>query len=87
MAGTMNDSAGYLPFELIPGTGDIILVCDHARNDVPPDLGDLGVPPADMQRHIAFDVGARAVTLCKDVRDGGACVWNVIVGKQGVRFV
>ena len=63
MAGTMNDSAGYLPFELIPGTGDIILVCDHARNDVPPDLGDLGVPSADMQRHIAFDVGARAVTL------------------------
>lgn len=59
----MSDIPVYVPFELVPGQGDIILVCDHARNQIPPDLGDLGVPAADMARHIAFDVGARAVTL------------------------
>ena len=63
MAGVMKDAATFTPFELVPGQGDIILVCDHARNAVPPDLGDLGVPPDDMGRHIAFDIGARAVTL------------------------
>lgn len=53
----------FQPFEIVPGEGDIILVCDHARNVIPPELGDLGVPRADMARHIAWDVGARAVTL------------------------
>jgi predicted N-formylglutamate amidohydrolase len=43
--------------------GEVILVCDHARNAVPPAIGDLGLPPAEMQRHIAYDVGARGVTL------------------------
>lgn len=63
MAGAMSDAFAFIPYELIPGTGDLILVCDHARNTIPPELGDLGVPAADRARHIAFDVGARAVTL------------------------
>lgn len=41
----------------------LVLVCDHARNAVPPGIGDLGLPPEDMARHIAYDVGARGVTL------------------------
>ncbi len=63
MAVEMNQRDAFQPVEMIPGQGDIILVCDHARNSVPPELGDLGMPAADMGRHIAFDVGARAVTL------------------------
>ncbi|WP_424932149.1 N-formylglutamate amidohydrolase [Amaricoccus macauensis] len=47
------------------GEAAILLLCDHATNIVPPSVagGDLGLPPEDMGRHIAFDIGARAVTL------------------------
>jgi predicted N-formylglutamate amidohydrolase len=44
------------------GDPAVILLCDHASNAVPPGL-DLGVGPADMARHIAWDVGARGLTL------------------------
>ncbi|MEM6308630.1 MAG: N-formylglutamate amidohydrolase [Pseudomonadota bacterium] len=37
--------------------------CDHAANNVPDFVrgGDLGLPPEDMNRHIAFDIGAAGV--------------------------
>ena len=39
-----------------------LVTCDHASNLVPPDLGGtLGLPGADMARHIAYDVGAAGV--------------------------
>ena len=47
---------------LIPGAdARILLVCDHASNAVPPGF-DLGVPADVMQDHIAWDIGAAAVT-------------------------
>lgn len=39
----------------------VLIVCDHASNAVPPGL-DLGVPDAAMQEHVAWDIGAAAVT-------------------------
>jgi predicted N-formylglutamate amidohydrolase len=41
-----------------------LITCDHASNIVPPCVGggSLGLSDADMQRHIAFDVGAAGVT-------------------------
>ncbi len=39
----------------------ILLVCDHASNAVPDGI-DLGVPPAAMRDHVAWDIGAAAVT-------------------------
>jgi predicted N-formylglutamate amidohydrolase len=47
------------------GSGDWLVLCDHATNIVPADVagGDLGLPPADMNRHIAWDLGARGVSL------------------------
>ncbi|SDW90722.1 Predicted N-formylglutamate amidohydrolase [Albimonas donghaensis] len=50
----------------------ILLLCDHAANTVPAEIngGDLGLPPEDMARHIAYDVGARAVTLALAERLG-----------------
>ncbi|WP_144055475.1 N-formylglutamate amidohydrolase [Octadecabacter antarcticus] len=41
-----------------------LITCDHASNNVPPCVGggSLGLPDADMQRHIAYDVGAAGVT-------------------------
>jgi predicted N-formylglutamate amidohydrolase len=41
----------------------VILLCDHARNTLPPDYGTLGLPPGEFRRHIAYDIGAEAVTL------------------------
>ena len=40
----------------------ILLLCDHATNRVPSYVGDLGLSEADMNRHIAYDVGAEGVT-------------------------
>ncbi len=41
-----------------------LVTCDHASNRVPDDVngGDLGLPPAEMQRHIAYDIGAAGVS-------------------------
>ncbi len=40
--------------------GRWLVTCDHASNRVPDWVngGDLGIPPEDMARHIAWDVGA-----------------------------
>jgi predicted N-formylglutamate amidohydrolase len=52
------------PVETIAGSVEsgILILCDHASNAVPPDLGDLGLPESEFQRHIAYDIGAAAVT-------------------------
>ena len=39
----------------------ILLVCDHASNALPPGL-DLGVPPEALLDHVAWDIGAEALT-------------------------
>lgn len=43
--------------------GRWLVTCDHATNTVPPDIGggSLGLPREDMERHIAYDVGAAGV--------------------------
>ena len=40
---------------------DLLIVCDHADNRLPPEYGDLGLPAAEFTRHIAYDPGAAAV--------------------------
>jgi predicted N-formylglutamate amidohydrolase len=47
------------------GRAPILLLCDHASNVVPAAVGggSLGLPQAEMARHIAYDLGARGVTL------------------------
>src|SRR5437868_10566168 len=40
----------------------IILLADHARNTVPAEYADLGLPHAQFERHIAYDIGVEAVT-------------------------
>jgi predicted N-formylglutamate amidohydrolase len=52
------------PVETIPGDPacGLLLLCDHASNAVPPDLADLGVARPHFERHIAYDIGAAAVT-------------------------
>ena len=40
----------------------VVLLCDHASNALPAGYGTLGLPPAELERHIAYDIGAAAVT-------------------------
>jgi predicted N-formylglutamate amidohydrolase len=52
------------PFELRNGgaAGTIIFLCDHAANDVPHELGTLGLIQSDFAAHIAYDIGAAGLT-------------------------
>lgn len=56
----------YTPYFLHGETrpGRWLVTCDHATNTVPPQVGggDLGLPRPDMERHIAYDVGAYGVS-------------------------
>jgi predicted N-formylglutamate amidohydrolase len=52
------------PVEAIAGRDDagVLFICDHAANALPPRYGTLGLDPGDLERHIAYDIGAAWVT-------------------------
>lgn len=43
------------------GDGAYVLTCDHASNFIPASYGRLGLPEAELDRHIAWDPGALPV--------------------------
>jgi predicted N-formylglutamate amidohydrolase len=43
-------------------SGPFLLIADHAGNAIPKSLGDLSLPPGQMQRHIAIDIGILGVS-------------------------
>ena len=49
---TVHNESGLSPF---------LIVADHASNFVPRGLGRLGIPEAELERHIAWDIGIAAV--------------------------
>lgn len=57
-------AASVQPFELLTpqGKSRIVFVCDHASNFIPPELSGLGLQPRLLETHIAYDIGAAAVT-------------------------
>ena len=72
-------SASPVPFaavsdavEIVPGSAaaGLVLVADHASNHVPPDLDDLGLPPSEFARHIAFDIGVAPLARALAARLG-----------------
>jgi predicted N-formylglutamate amidohydrolase len=60
----MTRSTVFAPFDLIEGDRKrgMVLLADHARRDLPEDYGSLGLPAAEFERHIAYDIGVEAVT-------------------------
>ncbi|WP_073058263.1 N-formylglutamate amidohydrolase [Kaistia soli] len=60
----MHPARSEAAFEVVAGdaASGLLLFCDHASNAVPPDYGDLGLPATEFERHIAYDIGAAAVT-------------------------
>jgi predicted N-formylglutamate amidohydrolase len=43
------------------GRSNFLIVVDHASRRIPRRLADLGLPAAELQRHIAWDIGSLAV--------------------------
>lgn len=50
-------------FTTLPGRLDsgVLVLCDHASNALPKGYGTLGLPPQELERHIAYDIGAEGV--------------------------
>lgn len=63
-------------FVRIPGSlaSGVVLLCDHASNALPEAYGTLGLPPAELNRHIAYDIGAQGVTERLAARLGAPAV-------------
>lgn len=57
--------------EILNGEGKapFVLICDHASNDIPESYKNLGLNPHYLATHIAWDIGAGALTrhLSKDL--------------------
>ncbi|HUA36581.1 MAG TPA: N-formylglutamate amidohydrolase [Candidatus Binataceae bacterium] len=49
------------------GRSKFVIVVDHASTGIPRALGNLGLTPAQLQQHIAWDIGA--VALARDVSE------------------
>lgn len=52
----------------------LIILCDHATNFIPEGFDDLGLDDAVLGQHIAYDLGAEAVTRKMCAMMGGAAV-------------
>jgi predicted N-formylglutamate amidohydrolase len=54
---------GWTSFEIGRGAIEtpVLIVCDHATNLLPPEYGTLGLDDIQLDRHIAYDIGALAV--------------------------
>ena len=59
------------PYRIVgtPRFGGILIVSDHASNQVPDDI-DLGIAPGLLDQHIAIDIGVGAVAECMAQRAG-----------------
>ncbi len=44
------------------GASDTVLICEHASRHIPAEFAGLGLPESELARHIAWDIGAAAVT-------------------------
>ena len=63
--------------EILNPEGDpgVLLICDHASNAVPDELGNLGLDASVLARHVGWDIGAGALTRrLADLLDAPAIV-------------
>lgn len=59
-------------YTVLPGRADagLVILCDHASRLIPPEYSDLGLPAAQLERHIAYDIGTAAVTRALSAKLG-----------------
>jgi predicted N-formylglutamate amidohydrolase len=58
------------------GRSPFVIVCDHAGRLLPRSLGTLGLAEEDLERHIAWDLGAGAVARRLAAALDGCVVWQ-----------
>lgn len=51
-------SPAVVTVENTDGRAPVLVTCDHASNFIPQSLNDLGLEQPDLERHIAYDIGA-----------------------------
>lgn len=63
-------------FETVSGPANrgLLILCDHASNALPAAYGSLGLPASEFERHIGYDIGARALTFALAERLGAPAV-------------
>lgn len=66
-------------YEMLPAAGPstLLFLCDHAASALPPGHGTLGLDPALLQTHIAYDIGAATVTRALSKAYGAAALLGV----------
>lgn len=55
------DEISPLEVQDVDAPSVFVLLCDHAGRLIPQSLGSLGLPPEQLTRHIAWDIGAAGV--------------------------
>lgn len=50
------------------GSSEFVIVCEHASNYIPPSYKNLGLCESDLQRHIAYDLGAAQLAVAMSKR-------------------
>jgi len=58
------------------GPSPFLIICDHAGRLIPRSLGTLGLPAAELERHIAWDIGAAGVARRLGAALGAHTVWQ-----------
>jgi predicted N-formylglutamate amidohydrolase len=69
-AGTTASVDGGEAFEVVGGAlaSGCLILADHASNHIPPEFSSLGLPEAQLERHIAYDIGIAWMTRRLAVR-------------------
>ncbi len=64
------------PVEIVNASSrhPVLLVCEHAGQAIPKQLGDLGLQAGEIDRHIGWDIGAEGVARRMAALLGCACV-------------
>lgn len=58
------------------GTAPVVLTCEHAGQAIPAALGDMGIPRADLDRHIGWDPGALGVAQALAAMLDAPLIWQ-----------
>jgi predicted N-formylglutamate amidohydrolase len=63
-------------FETVAGeiASGALVIADHASNAMPPEFGNLGLPPEQLKRHIAYDIGVAWLARALAARLGAPAV-------------
>jgi predicted N-formylglutamate amidohydrolase len=71
-----DDEVAPLEVQGSDGPSPFLIICDHAGRLIPRSLGTLGLPAAELERHIAWDIGAAGVARRLGAALGAHTVWQ-----------